>query len=215
MNPLKLQTNKLFYNKWPYKISCKIEGAYLLRFYNFKLNQHIQYRNEKINFNIDALTTFCTDAKSFIEDKSIKKRIEYNTINFYTLNEQTFNQIKISLSKFIYSVSSPANVDELNKLQSEKNYIFCKILPHKKYKFKVIFKDMPLKIRQNLINWAEKYNNDDIYINNSTKIHFKGIKFKYGTHYFYIKDKKIFSFLILAAEGYIRRIDEYITRETA
>ncbi len=218
MNLLKFQTNKLFYNKWPYKISCKIDGIHLLRFYNFKLNflgvESLKYYRGKINFDFEKLKFFCLIAQKFIEDKNIKKRIENKTINFYVLNEEMLNEIEHCLSDFIYSITSPSNYQELETLQSENNYIFCKNLPHKNYRFKVTFKEMPLNIRQNLINWAEKYNNDDIYINNSTKVHFKGIKYKYGTHYFYIKDKKMLSFIMLAASGYVRKTDEFIVRES-
>lgn len=217
----KLQTNKLFYNKWPYKISCKIEGIHLLRFYKYDVERlhcnlvNVKFYRGKSNFNQEALNAFCLLGKQFIEDKDVKKRIEANKIDFYALTESKFNELTNSLKNYVYSTTSPTNYQELTTLKSNNNLILCKNLPHNKYKFKITFKDMPLSIRQNLINWAERYNNDDIYINKSTRIHFKGLKFNYGTHYFYIKDKKMLSFIFLAAAGYIRKTDEYITRDLA
>jgi len=74
---------------------------------------------------------------------------------------------------------------------------------------------MPIKIRQELISWAEKYNNDDIYITPSTINHFKSIKkYHYGTHYFYVKDSKMIMLISMAASGYIRRTEEFVLRNS-
>lgn len=219
MNLLNLQTNKLFYNKWPYKISCKIEGIHLLRFYKYDVARlhcdsvNIKFYRGQSKFDLDSLNTFCLLGKEFIDDKDVKKRIEFNKIDFYVLTESKFNDLINSLKNYVYSTTSPTNYQELTTLKSNNNFVLCKKLPHNKYKFKVTFKDMPLSIRQHLINWAERYNNEDIYINNSTRTHFKGLKFKYGAHYFYIKDKKMLSFIFLAAAGYIRKTDEFVVRE--
>lgn len=221
MNPLNLQTDKLFYNQWPYKVSCLVDGIHLLRSYNFNIDRlnseslTIKYYRGKLNVDFKNLEKFYYLSKSFIENKNIKKRIERNKIDFYLLTDKDLNKIENSLKDFVYSITKPANLEELIRLQTQNNIIFCKKLPHNKYKFKITFKDMPSSVRKNLIDWAEKYNNNDICINNSTRVHFKGTKPKYGTHYFYIKDKKMYSFIVLIAAGYIRKIDEYITRRMA
>lgn len=212
-------TNKLFYKKWPYKVSCSVEGIYLLRSYNYDYSRMSSETNimrrytGRPNINFNRLNNFCLIANKFIKDNSIKKRIEHNSITFYLLTVDQYKSVIDELKEFVYLITEPLNENELHQL--ENNYILCDQLPHKKYKFKITFKDMPLNVRKNLIDWAEKYNNDEIYIIPSTKIHFKGIKYKYGNHYFYLKDKKMSSFVMLAASGYIRSVDEYVTREMA
>jgi hypothetical protein len=73
---------------------------------------------------------------------------------------------------------------------------------------------MPPKVRNDLITWAEKYGNDDIYITESTRRHFKSLKYHDGTNYFYVKDSKMITLIAMAASGYIRRTDEYVVRNS-
>jgi hypothetical protein len=218
--------NKLFYDLYPYKISCKAKGITLIRYKSIDnvFNTFINViPDEKYpssftfykDVNKFELGIFLNLSRQFIEDKTIRKRIERNRIDFYVLTKEKYNEIMSDLARYVNSYCEPANQTELEKLLSDKKYIFCKNLPHKKYKFKISFKDMPLQVRNDLINWASKYNDDDIFITPSTKIHFTGTKFKYGPHYFYIKDQKMINFVSLAASGYIKRIDEYITRDLA
>lgn len=216
----KLVTNKLFYDKWPYKITCKVPGITLLRSFGFKyicsltdqnIFNHNWHRYNK--FNLTYLKNFINLADIYINDENIKRRIERNIISFYFLTKDKFDEFLEKLNQYIISVSEPLDNTNLDILQKDNRYIICDQLPHKKFKFKITFKDMPPNIRKNLILWAEKYNNDDIYITKSTKIHFHGIKYHYGAHYFYIRDPKMISFITLAAAGYIRRIDKFITRE--
>lgn len=210
--------NHLYYKKWPYKISCKVNGAHLLRLYKFNIdklsNQYtVKFYSGNSNIDLQSLTSFFELGKKFFENKNIKKRIEFNQIDFYVLTETEVNDIKNCLKKFIHCITSPSDIEELKTLQINNNCILCKNLPHKKYKFKVTFKNMPLNIKQNLINWAEKYNNDEIYINNSTKLFFKNVKVHYyGSYYFYIKNKQMLTLLYIAASGYIRRTDEFISK---
>lgn len=208
----KLTTNKLFYSKWPYKVTCIVEGAHLLRSYTVESILDGNFRNYK-NISLLKLKNFLKLAEIYLSNKSIKKRIEGSRISFYFLNDNDFINFYNNLNDFVISITEPLNFQELEKLKINSNYTLCSNLPHKKYKFKISFKDMPLKIRQNLINWAEKYNNEEIYITKSTKRHFSGIKYHYGTHYFYVKDQKMITFIQLAAAGYIRKIDEYVIRE--
>lgn len=213
----KLTTNKLFYSKWPYKVTCRIEGIYLLRSYviNSILNETFDEKFIKYhrNINLSKLKNFLQLADEYIIDSDIKKRIEGSRISFYFLNNKDFINFANKLNDYVISTAEPLNVQELEALKVNNSYTFCNNLPHKKYKFKISFKDMPVTIRQNLITWAEKYNNEEIYITKSTKKHFKGIKHHYGSHYFYVKDQKMITFIQLAAAGYIRKIDEYVIRE--
>lgn len=213
-------TNKLFYDKWPYKITCKMPGITLLRSFGptfiFSLTPEniVNYTwSRYITVNVDRLKNFVKLLENFINDKDVKKRIEGDKISFYFLTKKEYNEFLNCATNYVTHITEPSDDTALEILQQDTNYIICDNLPHNKFKYKITFKDMPQNVRKNLILWAEKYNSDNIHITKSTKIHFHGIKHHYGSHYFYINDPKMISFITLAASGYIRRIDEFITRE--
>lgn len=210
---LKQKTHKLFYGKWPYKVSCRIIGAYLIRSYgDLGLEQPEIIRSPSIDTS--NLIEFIKQAKEILRNNNIKRRITHHNIDFYVMSIDEFKSIQLKLKKYITSVSEPTNDDQLTILLENKKYTLCDRLPHDKYRYKITFKDMPFNIRNNLISWAEKYSIDDIYITRSTKNHFKSPKYHYGTHYFYVKDPKMITLITMAANGYVRRTDEFILRSS-
>jgi len=210
---LKQKTNKLFYSKWPYKISCFVQGAHLIRIHG---NGGLEYPDNirSRHYDTSNVIEFIKKFKELLQDSSVKRRIDHNHIDFYVLTEDKFQSLQIKLKKYIVGITEPDSVEQLQTLLENKKYTLCDKLPHKKYRYKVTFKDMSPKIRNDLINWAEKYNNDDIYVPKSTKNHFKCVKHHYGAHYFYVKDSKMITLISLAAGGYIRRTDEYVIRNS-
>lgn len=207
---LKQQTNHLFYGKWPYKITCRIHRIWLIR--NFKNSNYDNFNTSLLMSENFDLKNFLTLAECYIRDETIKKRIERNNIDFYILDLTTFENVQKDLNKYITATSSPNNLEDLQIMLENCTSTLCTRLPHEKYRYKVVFKDMPAKTRNNLLQWAEKYNNDDIYITKSTKSHFRLSNHHYGTHYFYVKDKKMIILINLAASGYIRRTEEFILK---
>lgn len=224
MIPLKLTTTKLFYKKYPYKVSCKIAGAYLLKRFKVedilnsseKFNEVILINQRWSTFNRISefdLKTFTSDAIEFLENKDIKTRAESRTFDLYLPTYDLYYTAQNVLRKYLYSITEPSSEEELQTLLENTKYVLCKTLPKGKYRYKVIFKEMPANTKLNLINWAEKYNNDDIYISPRTQMHFKGYKNRWGTHFFYLKDSKMITLLAMAAGGYIRKTEEYIVRK--
>jgi hypothetical protein len=160
------------------------------------------------------LVEFVTNAQHYITNEKIKKRIESCFIDFYLETESEYLALQTRLAKYAVRVVEPDNDEQLKTLLENKKYNLCNKLPHNKYRYKVTFKDMPAKVRNDLIAWAERYDNDDIYVTESTRRHFKSLKYHYGTHYFYIKDSKMITLIAMAASGYIRKTDEYVVRNS-
>lgn len=221
MKFLRLKSNKLFYRKWPYKVTCKIKAPYLIRIHgidnvatmSYQVTESLSYFRGINHDDILSLKEFAELANEYFKDKNIRKRIEARTVDFYIEGKDQCELIAQKLANFVTSVTEPESEKLLEYLKDNKNQIICNNYPYGKYQYKVTFRDMPLKVRNDLINWAEKYNNDDIYIKESTKIHFKGIKHKWGSHYFYVKNSKIITLISLIVAGYISRTDEYIIKE--
>lgn len=223
----KHQTNKLFYNTWPYKITCQIHGISRMRGVIHNKNFQtipIKYSIDKylmrydlrfdsrFTINVKELTNFVETAAEFLINKEIRKRIESNKINFYVKTKEDYISIKNKLKKYIKEVWEPNNETELETLLDNKKLILCDKLPRKEYKFKVLFKELPLEARKNLVAWAEKYKNNEIYINPRTLLHFQGKKNKYNNYFCYVKEEKTLLFLQLAAANYVKSTFEYVIR---
>lgn len=189
-----------------------MNGVYLLRHY-----KKIVYEYPEIlrgpNIDSNKLIKFMEDSKEFFQNDNVKKRIERDYIDFYLLNEEDFNRIQTTLKQYVVGITSPDDA-ELTTLLENTKYTLCDKLPHDKYRYKITFKDMPVKVRNDLIAWAERYTDNEIYITKSTRNHFKSVRYHYGTHYFYVKDSKMITLVAMAASGYIRRTDEYVVRNS-
>ena len=159
------------------------------------------------------LKKFAKDSMEFFQNNNIKKRIERNDIDFYILTKQEADQLLQKLKNYVISITAPDD-EELNTLLENTKYTLCDKLPHDKYRYKITFKDMPVKVRNDLIAWAERYTDNEIYITKSTRNHFKAVKYHYGTHYFYVRDSKMITLIAIAASGYVRRTDEYVVRNS-
>ena len=149
---VKQKTNKLFYGKYPYKVTCRIQGAHYIRTYGltyFQLHYpSIRVGREKIS---DDLVEFITNAQHYIANEKIKKRIESYFIDFYLETESEYREVQTRLAKYLVRVVEPDNEEQLKTLLENKKYNLCNKLPHDKYRYKVTFKDMPPKVRNDLI----------------------------------------------------------------
>jgi hypothetical protein len=213
---VKQKTNKLFYGKYPYKVTCRVDGAHYIRKHSVSVIRYIHHftpldAKGKIS---DDLIEFIFHAQHYLANTRIKKRIEYYFVDFYVETESEYLELQTRLAKYAVCVTEPDNAEQLKTLLENKKYNLCNKLPHNKYRYKVTFKDMPVKVRNDLITWAERYNNDDIYITESTRRHFKSVKYHHGSHYFYVKDSKMITLIAMAAGGYIRKTDEYVVRNS-
>ncbi len=211
---MKQITNRLFYNKWPYKIRCKIEGARVIKSLGVGPNGIKWYKLTGLHtrYNKQKLDIFYNVSKEFFSNPEVKTRVEYHSVDFYFLDAKSYEEAEKKLLNYVTYTWEPSNNEELKLLLDNKKIILCNKLPHDKYRYKIYFKEMKPSTRQNLISWAEKYNNNEIFITNATKIHFNNIKYKYCDHYFYAQDNKILFMLEIAASGFIRKIEEFVLR---
>lgn len=210
----KLQTNKLFYGKYAYKISTNVYGGHLIRFLKFDMlkkwcsNQvSIVWLNKYLQIDKATLLDYINQLEPYLCEE-IQLRTERNTVNIFLKDRELYDQMTESLKFYIEFISEPASEQELDTLLNDTKTVLCNQFPKGIYRYKVILKDMPSDIRHNFLNWSKQY---------SKKLHFppntkKSLQVVYpwwGDHYFYVSDDKMLLLTKLFIQGYIRRVEEY------
>jgi hypothetical protein len=148
-------------------------------------------------------------------NRGIKIRAEYDTVNIFTKDYTLYQEIQNCLMSFVINVTEPDNADELKTLLDSNKLVICDRYPHNDYQYKLYFKhNMPINVRTTFYNWVKKYQNNQIYINKGTENYLVQDKNAWGEHYLYLKDKKMITLVLMAAQGYIRKTEEFVLRSS-
>ena len=220
MTPKKLKTNKLFYGKWPYKITTEVIGGNLIKTRGITAVKQVCQQSGDIwpsryrkNVDKKKLFEYASLIEPFIEDE-IRLRAEHNTINIYVKNVKLYDSLVNSLKDFVVSVTEPVNESELSALLSNNKFVLCDELPKKTFKYKVVLKSMPVSVKESLLKWADQYPDDKIIIPDHTRRELTAVK-SWGTNcYMYVSDSSMLMMVTLATQGYIRRTEEFVVRSS-
>lgn len=156
---------------------------------------------------------FAHDNIHFFTNPDILKYISHSCFSLYIKDKALYEEATKNMSNYIIAVGEPANENELDLMENDCKKVLCNSLPKGKYQFKIIFKSMPLKVRESFIRWADSFNNAEVDVPPITHQFFNGRNNRiYNTHYAYVRDEGIKMLAILAAQGYIRRIEEFVLR---
>ena len=123
MSPKKVLTNKLFYKKYPYRITCNIQGCWIIRSYGwdkakeFSLTGHWKYSNWKPNMDPVNLYKFI-DAVQPLQSQ-IKFRFEHDYFDCYLETENQYKIFQEILEQWVVGLSEPESQDTLDFLLEE------------------------------------------------------------------------------------------------
>lgn len=134
----KLKTKKLFYGKYPYKVTAKFETP-------------IRYEIRHMH-------------PSLFNNENIKTRFERNIVDFYTLDYNLHEQILQELGNVVKSVTEPENESALEKMSENKKFVICDKLPYGKFKYKITIKYIGYDDVDNLKSWCCKYSKDQVFL---------------------------------------------------
>jgi hypothetical protein len=215
------QTNKLFYNKWPYRIETYIPGAYIVK-----------------NWGVDQAKTWCTNEdpskypryiraatkvnKIFLYDYIIKiepylhlkTRTEGDILNFYLDDTQLYKNMQKELRNWILSVTEPASDEDLKILKVKTRQNLCKQLPYNTFTHKVHIKHtMPTHFRDNFLKWIDNYSGA-ISPSKGTLRWLKGTHPYFITPFLYVTDAQLLSLVGLFLGNYLQSTEEYVLRDT-
>jgi hypothetical protein len=145
----------------------------------------------------------------------VKLRIDQDQISIFVKDSDLCQEIATALSKFVISITEPANSEELVYMADNEKVVLCSHIPKMKYQFRVVFQDMSIDAAANILAWAEKYNSECIEIPAGTRRHFSGDRgFWPSECYFYARDRGMVMMITLASGGKIRRVEEYVPRSS-
>lgn len=216
-----LKSNKLYYGKWPFKLECRIKGANKITNLGLEKardwclgNFDLKYNYHKASVDKSELLEFINVVEPFLNDE-IKVRAENNHFNIFCKHKILLDSMSTALDKWAYAVHSIETQEEINYLLDNRNQkILCDKLPHSDYKFKIILRDrMKLDTRKNFLTWAKKYGNS-ILISKTTEFWLDGKTMYKQDPFFYIKNDSLLTMMMLFLSSDIRKVHEYVLRNT-
>lgn len=207
-----LTTNSLFYGKYPYKITCRVPGAWRWR---SKFTKNYWYPDPETNSEDEKNgVDFYKVSEKYYQDKSIKVRTEHSITSFYFKDESFIETMKTELKRWIREIHQPASSLDQEFLLNNPKKVVCDFYPKKKYRYCVYIKNtMPASKRQSFYDWFVKNNNDSMSITGSTQRWLQQRK-NYGEFYIRVEDEKTLLLVNMFLSEYIIKTVEYVLRNS-
>jgi hypothetical protein len=218
------KTNKLFYGRYPYKISCEVLGAYLIvregieetkDICNNIIKPHLQFWYDnywKKNIDKSNLSAFAKSLEPFV-GKDLKFRTEGRIFDIYCLNREIFEKLEKNLSEWIREITEPNSKKELEFLtNSGPKKIVCQKLPHGKFQYRVYVRyKTDIAIRIKFKNWIDQYG-DKVRLPGQTYDWFTMGNRWAWTPNFYVEDSATLSMVGIFLGNAIQKIEEFVPR---
>jgi hypothetical protein len=220
--PKKHQVSKLFYNKWPVKLSLYQPGCYMVRHYGMTMALHYAQnkggglgKSARGRYNWEELLEFLLVLKNFI-DEDIQLRYEGNKVSIFCRDKALQQTLESDLYKWLKVVYEPASDVEFNFLTSQTaRKVVRDILPYDLYKFKVNIRantDIGTRVKFN--SWIKNYG-DKVKVANHTLQWFENGATGYGWNpTIYVEDSATLSMIGLFLGNNVRSIEEFILRSS-
>lgn len=210
---IKQKTRKLFYGKYPYKISLLIpEGCQILILNNNRINF---YRTGLRNDN--DLTALISNFPE-LPKQDFKTRKEHRILGLFFGNRDDYLNFLTNLNYWIIETSEPETESELDFLKENGvKKTICKNYPHGKYQFKIrISRHMKYDAKVNFLEWTKKtYQKDQINFPDSTREWLRdSFGWYYTDPYFYVEDYKVLTMIMLYLGSNWKKTEEYVLEES-
>ena len=223
----KLKSSKLFYNKWPYKIECSINGASRLSYLGAsatrdfclgKSSTYIPSWMPKTKVSLEEkkdLLEFTSCIEPFLQLKGeLQTRAEGRRFNIYCKDRVLLDNIYAAIEQWAVGVHGPTTEEELKfMLSNGHKKILRDTLPKDGYQYRIYLKtswDAGKRIA--FLNWADKFS-ETIIIADGTRDWFKNNKRWVYNPFIYVKDEKTLTMVGLFTSGHVKKVEEFILRE--
>ena len=223
----KLNSSKLFYNKWPYKIECYIIGASRLKWLGVESTKDFcqgkptptlwswQSNDRLSKTDKDSLLSFATGLEPFLDLKEqLQVRVEGRRYNIYCKDPVLLEQIYNAVTPWVQIVSGPTTDEELSyMLDNGHRKILRDVLPKDIYQYRIYFKESwKIEDRIKFLAWVIK-NPNIVDISKGSKEWLAGGKRWVYNPFIYVKDAHTLTMVGLHSSGNVKRVEEFILRE--
>jgi len=201
----RLKTNRLFFNKWVYKINChKTKGAgyYWLDTQYKRIKEEQQNRFDKI------ISTFLKE--------DIRIRNEGDWTSIFCNDSLLAERIVSHLSEFIVAIYEPTSIKEIDFFKNNNsNKIICDQYPHKIYQFKIILKNkINGDTKQRFLEWAHRQGLEKIKISKTTSRWLMNTVYWTQTPFIHVSNPQTLSLVCLYLGNDIKKIEEFVLRSS-
>ncbi len=217
---LKKTTNKKFYGKWLYKVTLTVPGIAILRIkspeevVDFLSNEWLESSHppysvyHKLKSNKDNIRHICIFLIA-ANPTDWSKRIEAESIDIYTNNQQLYKDTCSKFSNLIIHHFEPEN----SVLENENQYtIVAKKLPHNRYKYKVFLRPHKLahdrSAKVSLIDWISNQG-EKILMSEAVKTWFIDTNWNWDRRYLFVDNEQTLIMLKMRNSDAIGKIYEY------
>ncbi len=211
-------TKKLFYGKWLYKVSYKIEGCSFIRqklfddidssFDNLKIT-NIYHR--KILNNREDLIRISSELKR-LPRESFDLRVETDIIDVYTNDEAIFSMLITVLPEKIRFAQKPQ--DPTGQQLSDKKTILVKKYPQEKFKMRVYLKPHKMsdpEEKESYLLWLKSVNG--VSISDAVETWFYNTNWNWDRRYILVDDEKTLLMLKLKNSNVIGTIYNLVLQD--
>lgn len=225
MSIKRLKSNKLFFNKWPYKVECHVGGANKITVYGLeKATAWCQgsyslpstWRAYHNHIDKGELLKFIRSVEPFLEKKTeLQVRAEGRHFNIFCKDKALLSKISKELKPWLVAIHGPTTQEEYDFLVSNENKkVLCDSLPHDSFKYKVFLKqNMKSNNRETFLAWSSRYSEDMIKISRTTLEWLDGRLFYKQDPFLYIKDSAMLTMTRLFLADNIRTVHEFVPRK--
>lgn len=215
-----LQTKKLFFGKWLYKIETSTPGASLIKHWGVR-NSKDYCTNPKDNrwrrhynpADKALLLEYISAVEPFL-DQNLQMRAEWDTLNFYVNDQDLYLNLKTALSKWVAGVTEPASVEDAESLKEKGCPVLCNELPYNKFQYRIYLRyQMPAYIRLKFLAWLENYD-DSIRPSKGTVKWLSSGNPYFQDPFIYVSDHNLLLMAKLFLGSYARKTEEFVLRNT-
>ena len=224
-----LLTEKLFYNKYPYKVECNVPHAGCLGYdrHGFTYSMLNKFKNgSKIKpamypgdivrvINNLQFRRFALEIERYVlqqKDLGIKIRTEDNTFSLFCADEKIVDELIKRVPDFIDAVYRPKDKESLDFLLNNNRKVLVNALPYEKYQYKITLREsMPMPDREKFWKWVG--GKDQYHISKSTMRFLSGQNWYVQNPFLYATTTGDTSMAALFLGTNIKHIQEYITND--
>jgi hypothetical protein len=225
-----LETKKLFYRKYPYKVACRIQGGYYVARYGQDavlkaMEWNKKYANNTYDYrvgggtklNYDDLDKFANLSRKYLVRDDIRVRAEGRHFNLFSMDKDTHEQIIKDLGNWVMEVTEPKNDKDLEYLLANKSVkVIVDQFPYEHYKYKIVLKStMKADQRVRFNGWLNKYTEKDILVSSITTQRWMDDKKQWAQNPFiYVSDDGVRTLVELYLGANKSRTEEFVLRST-